>query len=40
MTRTWKAVRDKTRDVKPHITAGEARKAVEEVDRWRTELAA
>jgi uncharacterized protein YwgA len=30
----------KIRDVKPHITAEEARKAVEEVDRWRNELAA
>jgi uncharacterized protein YwgA len=28
------------REVKPHITADEARKAVEEVDRWRNELAA
>jgi hypothetical protein len=28
------------REVKPHITADEARKAVEEVDRWRSELAA
>lgn len=27
-------------EVKPHITADEARKAVEEVDRWRKELAA
>lgn len=27
-------------DVKPQITRDEARKAVEEVDRWRTELAA
>lgn len=28
------------REVKPHITADEARKAVEELDRWRSELAA
>ncbi|HEX6087760.1 MAG TPA: hypothetical protein VF266_24730 [Thermoanaerobaculia bacterium] len=27
-------------EVKPHITSEEARKAVEEVDRWRKELAA
>ncbi len=27
-------------EVKPHITVDEARKAVEEVDRWRKELAA
>jgi uncharacterized protein YwgA len=27
-------------EVKPHITAGEARNAVEEVDRWRKELTA
>jgi uncharacterized protein YwgA len=27
------------REVKPHISADEARKAVEEVDRWRAELA-
>jgi hypothetical protein len=27
-------------EVKPHITRDEARKAVEEVDRWRMELAA
>ncbi len=30
----------KIREVKPHITAEEAQKAVEEVDRWRKELAA
>jgi uncharacterized protein YwgA len=30
----------KIRDVKPRITADEAQKAVEEVDRWRNELAA
>ncbi len=30
----------KIREVKPHITAEEARKAVEDVDRWRNELAA
>ena len=30
----------KIREVKPHITADEARKAVEEVDDWRKELAA
>jgi len=30
----------KIREVKPHITADEAQKAVEEVDRWRKELAA
>lgn len=30
----------KTREVKPHISDDEARKAVEEVDRWRNELAA
>jgi uncharacterized protein YwgA len=30
----------KIREVKPHITAEEAQKAVEEVDRWRSELAA
>jgi uncharacterized protein YwgA len=28
------------REVKPHISADEARKAVQEVDRWRSELAA
>jgi hypothetical protein len=28
------------REVKPHITEDEARKAVEEVDRWRSDLAA
>jgi uncharacterized protein YwgA len=30
----------KIREVKPHISDDEARKAVEEVDRWRKELAA
>jgi len=30
----------KIRDVKPHITPDAARKAIEEVDRWRQELAA
>ena len=30
----------KIRDVKPHIGDGEARHAVEEVDRWRAELVA
>ena len=30
----------KIREVKPHITADEARKAVEEIDGWRNELAA
>jgi uncharacterized protein YwgA len=29
-----------TCDVKPHITPDDARKAIEEVDRWRKELAA
>jgi len=28
------------REVKPHITAAEAQAAVEEIDRWRSELAA
>lgn len=30
----------KIREVKPHVSADEAQKAVEEVDRWRKELAA